>query len=344
MAQMSKRERVDAALHGAEVDRLPVSAWRHFIPEELDMQTLADISLRTFHEFDWDWIKVNPRSTYYAEAWGNQYDFTDYEGSSPRLISGPLREPGDLEHIRAMDPTGGVFAEHLHLLRLVKDGIGDAHFIQTVFSPLSVLSYLLVIPPHTTRDQLREARLQGLRRLLHENPTGTHAALAGIAQTLAGYAAACVQEGASGIFFAIVRLAREGVLTREEYEAFGRPYDLQVLQAVQGAAFNMLHLCGPKAYFDLVADYPVHAINWATVGQQNPTLADAQSQTDKALVGGVDEVGVLQSGSPEEVTSAARQSLAQTNGRRVLLAPGCTTAMDVPADNLHALRHAAEPA
>jgi uroporphyrinogen decarboxylase len=106
----------------------------------------------------------------------------------------------------------------------------------------------------------------------------------------------------------------------------------------------MLHLCGPKAYFDLVADYPVHAINWATVGQQNVTLTEAKAMTRKALVGGVDEVGVLQHGSPEEVTSAARQSLAQTNGRRVLLAPGCTTAMDVPADNLHALRRAAEPA
>ena len=34
MAQLSKRERVDAALKGEPVDRVPVAAWRHFLDEE----------------------------------------------------------------------------------------------------------------------------------------------------------------------------------------------------------------------------------------------------------------------------------------------------------------------
>ena len=43
MTQFSKRERVDAALKGELVDRVPVSAWRHFIPAELSPETLAQM-------------------------------------------------------------------------------------------------------------------------------------------------------------------------------------------------------------------------------------------------------------------------------------------------------------
>jgi uroporphyrinogen decarboxylase len=139
-----------------------------------------------------------------------------------------------------------------------------------------------------------------------------------------------------------VRLARQGVLTPDEYAEFGRPYDLQVLQAVRDAPFNLLHICGPQAYFSQVADYPVHAINWAAVGQGNPTLAEARQPTDLAVIGGVDENDVIQHGRPEEVIAAARAALQSTGGRHVLLTPGCGVALDVPAANLHALRRAVE--
>ncbi len=344
MMQLSKRERVDAALKGEPVDRVPVAAWRHFIPEETAPDTLADISLRFFHDFDWDWLKVNPRATYYAEAWGNRYDFTQYTGVRPRLIDGPVAEASDLPKVQPLDPTVGVFAEHLDLLRRIKAGIGNAHAIQTVFSPLSVLSYLMTRTEAQTSAETRQARYATIQQMMADNPADLHGALEAIAQTLAGYAAACVEAGASGLFFAIVRLAREGVVSRAQYEQFGKPYDLRVLEAVRQAPFSMLHLCGPHAYFDLVADYPVHAINWATVGQGNPTLAAAQNQTDLAVVGGVDEEGVLQQGPPEAVTAAGREAIRATGGRKMLLAPGCTTAMDVPDAHLRALRQAVEPA
>jgi uroporphyrinogen decarboxylase len=344
MTQMSKRERVNAALRGVEVDQVPVAAWRHFVPEERSPDTLAAISLRFFQDYDWDWLKINPRATYYAEAWGNMYDFDDYTGVQPRLLSSPLDTPAALERITPVSPTEGVFAEHIDLVKRIRADIGDAHCIQTIFSPLSVLSYLIATPNAQTPEETRASRYNGLRHLIAENPAGLQAALRSIADTLGGYAAACVEAGASGIFFAIVRLAREGVLTRDEYETFGRPYDLQVINAVKDATFNMIHICGEQAYFDIAADYPVHAINWATVGQQNPTLAEGQQRTRLAVIGGVDEVGVLQSGSPDDVISAARQSLHHTGGRHALLSPGCSVAMDTPMENLHALRHAAEPA
>lgn len=344
MPELSKRERVDAALQGQAVDRVPVSAWRHFLEEENNPEHLAAVSLKHFHDFDWDWLKVNPRATYYAEAWGNRYDFSDYDSVLPRLIDGPLNAPVDLEKIQPLNPTAGVFAEHLELTRRVKAGIGDAHFLQTVFSPLSVLGFLVARSEKHQVDALVQAQYDGLRRYLAENPQGAHQALANIATTLGQYAAAAVEAGASGLFFAIVKLARQGILTESQFEEFGKPYDLQVLKAVEAAPFNLLHICGPYAYFNSVTDYPVHALNWATIGQHNPTVGEASRQTDKALVGGVDEVGTLQTGTPQQVIDEALTAIRATAGRHLLLTPGCGTNVDVPDANLHALRRAADVA
>ena len=342
-AQLTKRERVEAALAGREVDRVPVSAWRHFIPEETSPTTLAEAHFRFLRKFDWDWLKVNPRATYYAEAFGNRYDYGDYAGVFPRFVSGPLSSAADLRSIHPVSPTGGAFGEQLELLRLVKRGIGDAHFVQTVFSPLSVLAFLGARPEgHGSQAEVAKAQPAAVRRLIDEDPAGVHAALGAIAETLAGYARAVVETGASGLFYAIVRLAREGVLTSDEYATYGRPYDLQVLRAVQGSPFSMLHICGAKVHFDQVSDYPVQAINWAAVGQGNPDVAEARNRTKLALIGGVDEAGTLPRGSPEDVIAQARDAIRATGGRRFLLAPGCSVAMSAPEGNLLALRQAVE--
>lgn len=344
MSQLTKRERVEAALKGDHVDRVPVSAWQHFLPAERQPETLAAASLNYFREFDWDWLKVNPRATYYAEAWGSRYNFDKYNGVLPKLESSPLQSPAELENIHEVSGTDGVFAEQLKLIQLIKAGIGDAHFIQTVFSPLSVLYFLVERPRSKPLSPEAQANVQytDLRRFLRENPKGAHAALKNIAATLGKFGAAAVEAGASGLFFAIVKLAREGVLSKPEFEEFGKPYDLQVLKAVEGASFNLLHVCGPRAYLDIAADYPVHALNWAAVGQHNPSLGEAHKHASQALVGGVDEVDTLQHGTPDQVIQQALAAIEASGGRRHLLTPGCATSVDVPAANLHALRKAVE--
>ncbi len=343
MTTLTKRQRVDAALRGEAPDRPPVAAWRHFIPEERAAEPLADAHVRFFQSNDWDWLKVNPRATYYAEAWGARYDYDDYHGVLPRLLESPVRSPADLARIRPLGADQPALAEQIDLLRRIKAGIGDAHLVQTVFSPVSVLLFLLARPEDPRGDAGLALQLDRLHELLHDHQAAAHAALAAIAETLAGYAAASVQAGASGIFFAIVRLAREGALSRDEHAAFGTPYDLRVLEAVQGAPFNILHICGPKVYFDQALEYPVQAINWATVGQGNPTLAEARGLTDKALIGGVDEDGAVLHGTPGEVLAQGQEALARAGHLGVLLAPGCAVAPETPQENLQALRRAVEP-
>ncbi|MCE1255599.1 MAG: hypothetical protein LWX83_18870, partial [Anaerolineae bacterium] len=330
MTTLSKKERVEAALAGDRVDRVPVSAWRHFIPDELQVDRLAETSLNFFFQYDWDWLKVNPRATYYAEAWGNTYDFQDYAHVYPKWLDGPVHTPEDLNKIGVVSGSSGVFDEQLQLIRKIKAGIGEALFVQTVFSPLSVLAFLIARPARHSADDLLNSQYAGLRFYMRENPQGVHAALQAISVTLADYASHLVEAGASGLFFAITKLARKDVMTVEEFETFGKPYDLQVLKAVQEAPFNLLHICGEEVYFKQAADYPVHAINWATIGQKNPDLKQAGLISPKALIGGVDELGVLLNGSPDEVRHEAQQVIKSSGGRHLLLAPGCGVNMQTP--------------
>ena len=140
-AALGKRERVAAALAGQDLDRVPVAAWGHLLPAETDPRTLAEASLAFFHEYDWDWLKVNPRASLFAEGWGSEFDFQDYRGVLPRFV-GNRHDPinwGELEPARTSHP---VWAAHLQLLRTLKQGLGGAPFVQTVFSPASVLAYL----------------------------------------------------------------------------------------------------------------------------------------------------------------------------------------------------------
>lgn len=344
MTTFTKRSRVDAALRGEPADRPPVAAWGHFIPAERSAAPLAEAHLRFFETYDWDWLKVNPRATYYAEAWGARYDTGRYSGVLPALVETPLGGAADLARITRRDPDTPALAEQIELVRLIRPGLGGAHLLQTVFSPLSVLAFLVARPGDQAADVGLGSDFARLRGLLREDPAGAHRALCAIAHSLAGFAAANVAAGASGIFFAIVRLARQGVLSAKEYAEFGRPYDLQVLEAVRGAPFNLLHICGPRVFFDQVLDYPVHALNWAAQGQGNPSLAEARARTGRALVGGLDEHGALQHGAPAQVRAEARRALAEAGPAGVLLAPGCGLGLEVPEANLRALRQAVEPA
>ncbi|HZO26578.1 MAG TPA: uroporphyrinogen decarboxylase family protein [Chloroflexota bacterium] len=338
---MNKRQRVLAALAGEPVDRPPVSAWRHFVDREQNAADLADAMLEFHRTYDWDWLKVNPRATYFAEAWGNTYDFSQYVSVVPRASRVRLESVCDLAMIEPVDPAGGAFGEQLDALDRIRRGLdGDAPIIQTVFSPLSVIGWLAGGPAGFEIPGL-PASLPLLRRAIEEAPDALEAALDAVTTTLTEYARITRAAGADGIFFAIVRLARHGYLSREEYARFGRPYDLRVLGAVADAPFNVLHVCGDQVYFDAIAEYPVHAISWNSQAPGNPSFGDAMAVTSSALMGGVDESATLPSGTPADVTRAASAALSETGGQRTLLAPGCSIDHRASPDNLVALRDAA---
>lgn len=70
MSEWSKQDRFNALLSGERADRPIGSGWRHFIDKEQTADDLAETTISFTKKYDWDWVKINPRATYLAEAWG----------------------------------------------------------------------------------------------------------------------------------------------------------------------------------------------------------------------------------------------------------------------------------
>jgi uroporphyrinogen decarboxylase len=324
---MNKRERVAAALRGEAIDRVPVSFWGHDYVREWSPEGLAEAMLSNYHTNDWDYMKVNPRASYHVEDWGCKLRPSGNPLAGPAFTEVAVKEPGDWRRLRPLEPDRGVLGEQLRALRLIAQDLkGEAYFMQTIFNPLSVAKYLA------------GNQTQPVLTSIEDNPGALLAALEVITQTFATYAQACLEAGASGIFFATTGWASTDLLREDQYRRFGMEFDLPVLEAAQrGTHLNVLHNCGSHIMFDLLADYPVHAISWAATLPENPNLAAGKDRTTKAVMGGISEKTTLRNGPPEAVAEEARRAIDSTGGRRLLLAPGCSIPPETPRENLEAV-------
>src|SRR5260370_23154599 len=153
-----------------------------------------------------------------------------------------IKSSSDGKRIRPLEPDEGALGEQLQALQLINHAIGfDAYFVQTIFCPLGIAKYLV--------GNKSEPVLQTIR----EDRGAMHAALRGITETFATYAIACLEQGASGIFYATNGWAAEGMLTVDQQRECAEQYDLEVFDAVNiRSKFNMLHNCGTRVYFDLL--------------------------------------------------------------------------------------------
>src|SRR5690349_19683953 len=182
---MNKKERVDAALRGDAVDRVPASMWGHDFEREWSAHGLTEAMVENFNRYDWDFLKVNPRASYHVEDWkvrvrpsGEKYQKPVYEDS-------PIKSTSDWKRLRPLEPDQGTLGEQLKALQLINHSIGyDAYFVQTIFCPLGVAKYLAGNSSEPVLHTIREDR------------AAMHAALRVITETFVNFAIASLEQGA----------------------------------------------------------------------------------------------------------------------------------------------------
>lgn len=325
---MNKKERVEAALRGEPVDHVPASVWGHNFEREWSAQELAEATIENYTRYDWDFVKVNPRASYYVEGWGAKYRSAGNAQTAPLFVDSPIKSPTDWKRLRPLEADRAAFGEQLRVMQLLNHAIGfEAHFVQTIFCPLGVAKYLVGENDELVQYTIREER------------SAMHAALRAITETLIEYAIACMEYGASGIFYATNSWASEGMLTPDQYHEFGEQYDLEFLDAIKSRSkFTVLHNCGSRIYFDLLASYPVHALSWAATLEGNPDLGEGKRRSGKAVMGGISEKTTLKEGSVGQVQDEVGKALELTGGQHFLLAPGCAIPPGTPSRNIEAIR------
>jgi uroporphyrinogen decarboxylase len=336
MMKVNKTERIKAALKSQEVDRTPVNAWWHISAADQDSRELAECLVYDNEKYDFDFIKLMPFGLYGVQDWGVKVKIFCQKGKPPVALDNAIHAAEDWGRLEVLSPVHGTFGKTLQIARNVEKLVGGkVPFVQTIFSPLSLAH-----------------KLAGDRILLDikENPALFKQALSVITETLIGFVKANIEAGVSGFFFA-TRCSNYHFMTVEEYEEFGVPYDLKVIDTYKDKTFfNIVHLHGQNCMFDLIEKYPVHCLNWHDRSTP-PSLAEARAGTGKCLLGGLQELplveedgtthpSLLNSGSVEEVEKLVHDAIRQVNGKGLIIGPGCGTDQFVPEQNIFAVRRA----
>lgn len=324
---VSHRERIETCLSGKKPDRIPIALWRHFPVDDQTPEGLANATLHFQKTFDLDIVKVSPSSSFCLKDWGVRDEWRGSSEGTREYVNRVITKPDDFGKLPILDPDKGFLADQITCLRLLFNELGPSTpIIQTVFNPLSQAKNLV--------------GKGNLNVYIRKYPEALHDGLEKITETTRRFIEAIKLTGVAGIFYA-VQHGQFGILTQEEYEEFGKSYDLQVLEAADEMWLNMLHIHGQDIMFKLFQDYPINVINWHD-RETYPSLAEAKEIWSGTICGGLSRKSSMVLGTPQSVNSDTLRAIDETNGIRLILGTGCVLPITVPYGNIISARQSVD--
>jgi len=315
------RQRIENCLSGQSPDRVPVALWRHFPVDDQTPEGLAQATLTFQKTFEFDIVKVTPASSFCLKDWGAKDHWNGASEGTRDYTHRVIQKPADWQNLTVLDPNKGHLGAQLECLRILVKELGpETPIIQTVFNPLSQAKNL--VGGHNLLVHLRRY------------PDAVHTGLRIITQTTQQFIQAAYSTGIAGVFFA-AQHAQYGLMSEEEYNTFGKAYDLLVLEPTQSMWLNMLHVHGTEIMFNLFKDYPVNVINWHD-RDTFPTLREGQNRFNGVVCGGIQRHHSMVLGSPEMVRAEASEAITETDGKRFILGTGCVVPITAPYGNIMA--------
>lgn len=320
------KERIQACLDNERIDRPPVALWRHFPVDDQDPKLLADATLDFQNTYDFDLVKVTPASSFCVKDWGVEDEWMGDTEGTRRYTKRIIHDPRDWEKLSVLEPNVRHLAGQVDCLRFIRAELGpDTPLLQTIFNPLSQAKNL--------------AGNDVLIAHLRLYPEAVMKGLATLAETTRRFVEACLDSGIDGIFYAIQH-AQAGLLTLQEYQTFGLPYDEKVLEPAQELWCNLLHLHGHNVYFSLLDSLKFQIVNWHD-RETFPSLTEAQNVFAGVVCGGMRQ-DTLVYGDQAQVLNEAADAIQQTDGKRFMLGTGCVVPVIASHGNILAARKSVE--
>jgi uroporphyrinogen decarboxylase len=319
--EVTHRNRLEACMNGDFLDHLPVALWRHFPVADQTPDLLAKMVLDFQAAYDFDLIKVTPASTYCLRDWGSYDRWAGNPEGTRDHTNQIIQHPDDWLKLAPLDPKRGELGKSLEALRLIKSGNStQAPILQTIFNPLS-----------------QAKNLAGHERLIYHLRSYPEMVMAGldiITETILRYLDEVQKLGVDGIFYAIQH-AQYQLLSVEEFQKFSRPYDLKILNHLDGFWMNMLHLHGEHVMFNEIADYPVQIINWHD-RESEISLEGGLKQFSGVACGGIRRLDTMLLGAPDQVQEEIKSAAFATGKKRLIIGTGCVLMTTTPLVNIEA--------
>lgn len=331
----NKHDRFEALLSGKNADRTIVSGWHHFLDQEQTANDLAEATIAFAKKYDWDWIKINPRATYLAEAFGNTYDFNDYRWVFPKQTHAIVSHGADLGKVKPVNVLESApLQEQLAAVDQIRQGLPETPIIQTLFSPLTILMFLTGNSSYYDQTMYGSEQPVNFNELLTTDRSAVHEALYHIAVTMADYVIELEKKGVDGLFYATTGTAHPKLFDEATFNEFSRPYDLIVLRAMKKGK-RILHTCGAYANPERFEDYPVEGISWDPEAEGNPDLTVKLSKTK---VAGVDH-HIFDREDAALIEKQAQAALRAVGEEPFLLVPNCAVNVNATDQALITLRN-----
>ena len=306
---MTKRERIRAVVEGREPDKLPYSFWTHLPGIDLDPERLAEETYKFYRTYDVDFIKTMNNGMYAIEDFGCEIDYSEVlKGGVAHVVKTPIHQAEDWYKLSVCPVDKGSLARELKSLAflLEKTKQEDVPVIFTVFSPI------------TTANKLSGGTLR--QYLADGHGKAVHHALKINTETTCQVAKRAIELGADGIFFA-AQSSTYDFMTAEEYEEYGVPYDMEVLEAAKDGWMNTIHAHGPNIMLELLKNYPVDVFNWHA-WETYPAVDEASLVTGKCLMGGLNRTDITQC-NRNAIRHQIFECFKMMKGRGQILTPGC---------------------
>ena len=134
---MRKRERLERAIAGEPVDRVPVALWRHWPGDDQRYADLARSTIDFQHDYNWDFVRVMPSRNYQVVDYGLQDEWEGHSRGIRCITKRPISRSLAWTELRPLSPQRGALAQQVQCLRLIGQALQSdtAPILQTIYSP-----------------------------------------------------------------------------------------------------------------------------------------------------------------------------------------------------------------
>lgn len=316
---MNKKERVLAAIAHQPVDHVPASFSLHFPKEDAIGDNAVKAHLDFYRRTDCDILKIMN------------------ENLVPPI--GEMNGPEDWKKVPAYDRHSPFMVRQLDMIKRILDGVGEpAYSLATIHGICA--SAIHPIESRYGYVPVREMMAAHLR----QNKTVVLDAFHRIADAMSDLAAACIEAGADGIYYAALG-GEKHFYTDDEFAEAIAPFDRQIMSAAREAKGHVfLHICKENLEMQRYQSYGswCDVVNWGVYEAPYGLEAGRALFPKAAIMGGLaNRSGVLVDGTEAELVKAVRDVIGAFGAKGFILGADCTLPTEIPYERIMAAVHAA---
>ncbi|MCY4464250.1 MAG: hypothetical protein OXE46_01795 [Chloroflexi bacterium] len=326
---MRKRERLERALAGEAVDRVPAALWRHFPGDDQRYTDLARSIIDFQHDYNWDFVRAMPSRSFLVSDYGVSDAWRGDARGIREINKRIVRRSLDWTGLRPLTPDRGALAQQVECLRLVDKALqsDNTPLVQTIYSPL-----------------VQAAQLAGRQKLLRDlrlRPDRLRSGLTQLTESTMRFVAALAKLDSLAGIFLVTEFANHEIMSEAEYTSIALPHIRNILAALPRHWWlNMVQVAGASPMLGLIDELPIQALNW-DVRAAGIALEDARNTFSSAICGGLSDDDLLL-GTPSLLRSSVQETSRHCKSRRLIISGGGCGFVTTPLSNIRALRSAVE--